>query len=82
MSLMDLGGNMTTLSDFTSREIRILQLITVGWTNRAIALEIGISEKTVEFHLSKIYTKIGKRTRILAAMWAQQHGLETREIPS
>jgi len=76
---------MASLSDLTPREMEILQLVLKGWTNRAIAAEICISEKTVEFHLNKIYTKIGMRTRTLAIVWALQHGIgttETREIPS
>lgn len=76
---------MTTLSDLTPRELEILQLVLAGYTNKAIAAEIFISEKTVEFHLNNIYTKIGVRTRTLASLWALQHGIgttETREIPS
>lgn len=74
---------MTTLSDLTTREMEILQLVLAGYTNKAIAAEICISEKTVEFHLDNIYTKIGARTRLLAGLWALQHGLEveTRDIP-
>jgi DNA-binding CsgD family transcriptional regulator len=34
--------------------------------------EIYISEKTVEFHLEHIYTKIGVRTRLVAGVWALQ----------
>jgi DNA-binding NarL/FixJ family response regulator len=75
---------MTTLSDLTARELEILQLVLAGYTNKAIAVEIYISEKTVEFHLDHIYTKIGVRTRLMAGIWATQQGLdtETREIPS
>lgn len=75
---------MTTLSDLTSRELEILQLVLAGHTNKAIAAEMNISEKTVEFHLDNIYTKIGVRTRVMAGIWAIQHGIEaeTREIPS
>ena len=73
---------MASLSDLTLREIEILQLVLAGRTNKAIAITFCISEKTVEFHLNKIYTKIGMRTRTLAVLWAIQHGLETREIPS
>jgi len=75
---------MTNLSDLTSRELEIIQLVLAGYTNKAIASEVLISEKTVEFHLNKIYTKIGARTRLLAAVWALQQGLnpETRGIPS
>jgi DNA-binding NarL/FixJ family response regulator len=76
--------SMTTLADLTSRELEILQLVLAGYTNKAIAAEIYISEKTVEFHLDHIYTKIGVRTRLMAGVWALQRGLsvETRETPS
>ena len=76
---------MATLSDLTPREEEILRLVLAGRTNKAIAAEICISEKTVEFHLNRLYTKIGLRTRILAGMWAMQQGIRatrTREIPS
>jgi DNA-binding NarL/FixJ family response regulator len=74
---------MTTLSDLTPRELEILRLVLEGRTNRAIAAEIFISEKTVEFHLDNLYTKIGVRTRLMAGVWALQQGLltESREIP-
>ena len=74
---------MTTLSSLTPRELEILELVVAGYTNKAIAAEIFISEKTVEFHLDNIYTKIGVRTRLMAGVWALQHGLltESREIP-
>ena len=75
---------MASLSDLTSREMEILQLVLAGRTNKAIAAKICVSEKTVEFHLDRIYTKIGMRTRMLAGMWAMQQGIrgKTREIPS
>lgn len=66
---------MANLSDLTHRELEILQLILAGYTNQAIANEISISRKTVEFHLGHIYTKIGVRTRMMAGIWAFQHGL-------
>lgn len=75
---------MITLSNLTARELEILRLILLGYTNKAIAVEIFISEKTVEFHLDNIYRKIGVRTRLMAGVWALQQGLEeeTREIPN
>jgi len=75
---------MANLSDLTPREIKVLQLVLAGRTNKAIAAEICVTEKTVEFHLSHIYTKIGVRTRILAGLWAMQNGMEqeARELPS
>ena len=75
---------MANLSDLTPRELEILQLVLTGKTNRAIAGQISISERTVEFHLDHIYTKIGVRTRLIAVLWALQQGLkpEPVEIPS
>ena len=74
---------MATLIDLTEREMQILQFVLAGWTNKAIAASMYISEKTVEFHLNRIYTKIGMRTRMLAGLWAMQQGMrqKTREIP-
>jgi DNA-binding NarL/FixJ family response regulator len=75
---------MTTLSSLTPRELEILRLVLAGYTNKAIATEIYISEKTVEFHLDNIYTKLGVRTRLMAGIWALQQGIlvEASEIPS
>jgi len=75
---------MASLSDLTPRETEILKLVLTGYTNKAIAIQIFVSEKTVEFHLNHIYTKIGVHTRLMAGIWAVQHGIaeKTREIPS
>ena len=75
---------MTTLIDLTQHEVEIIQLVLEGHTNKAIAAEIFISEKTVEFHLDNIYTKVGVHTRLMAGIWAMQHRIreDTREIPS
>ena len=71
---------MVNLADLTPRELQILQLVLTGKTNRAIANDISISERTVEFHLDHIYTKIGVRTRVMAGVWALQQGIETRSL--
>jgi len=75
---------MANLSDLTPREMEVLQLVIAGRTNKSIAAEICITEKTVEFHLNKLYSKIGVRTRILAGVWALREGISagTREIPT
>jgi DNA-binding NarL/FixJ family response regulator len=74
---------MTTLADLTARELEIIQLVLAGYTNKAIAAQICISEKTVEFHLDHIYSKLGVRTRLMAGVWALQQGMgtELRRIP-
>ena len=75
---------MATLSDLKPRELEILQRVLTGRTNKAIAGEMCVCEKTIEFHLNHIYTKIGVRTRLMAGIWATEQGLgaKTREIPS
>lgn len=56
----------------TRRESEVLQMLIVGKSNKEIANEIYICEKTVEFHLTNIYSKIGVRTRIEAVIWGLQ----------
>lgn len=71
---------MATLSDLTQRELEILRLVIEGKTNRAIANQMYITERTVEFHLDHIFTKIGARTRLLAGIWALQHGMGVNTV--
>lgn len=66
---------MKSISTLTPRELEVLQLVVSGYTNKAIAVTIGISEKTVEFHLDNIYSKLGVRTRLMAGIWALQQGI-------
>ena len=49
---------MTTVTDLTSRELEILHLVLAGYTNKAIAAEIYISEKTVEFYLNHVTQRL------------------------
>ena len=69
---------MPHLSELTQRELQILQLVIEGKTNKAIAYEIQISEKTVEFHLDNVYSKVGARSRLMASIWALQHGIQAK----
>jgi DNA-binding NarL/FixJ family response regulator len=71
---------MARLTDLTPRELEVLQLVIAGKTNKAIASEIYISEKTVEFHLDHIYTKIGARTRVSAGVWLYGKALRLKLV--
>jgi DNA-binding NarL/FixJ family response regulator len=71
---------MIALSSLTRRELEILQLLVVGYTNKAIAAKIYISEKTVEFHLDNIYTKLGVRTRLMAGSGRYNKALRTLKL--
>jgi DNA-binding CsgD family transcriptional regulator/tetratricopeptide (TPR) repeat protein len=59
----------------TGREIQVLELIAAGKTNRQIAGELFISEKTVARHVSNIFTKVAVSSRAGATAYAYQHGL-------
>jgi DNA-binding CsgD family transcriptional regulator len=59
----------------TAREVQVLGLVAAGKSNRAIAKELVISEKTVARHVSNIFTKLGLSSRAAATAYAYQHGL-------
>lgn len=59
----------------TARELQVLHHLAAGKTNRAIALELAISEKTVARHVSNIFTKLGLTTRAAATAYAYRHHL-------
>jgi ATP/maltotriose-dependent transcriptional regulator MalT len=59
----------------TGREVQVLRLVAAGRTNRRIAGELGISEKTVARHISNIFTKLALSSRAAATAYAYQHGL-------
>jgi DNA-binding NarL/FixJ family response regulator len=59
----------------TAREVEVLIRVARGSTNRAIAGELFISEKTVTSHLTHIFTKIGVSSRAAATAFAYEHGL-------
>lgn len=61
--------------DVTPRELEVLRLVAGGRTNREIADELVISEKTVERHLSNIFTKLGVSNRASATAYAYDHDL-------
>lgn len=59
----------------TDREIEVLRLVARQLSNKQIARDLGISDKTVEHHVSHIFDKTGVTTRTGAALYATHHGL-------
>jgi ATP/maltotriose-dependent transcriptional regulator MalT len=59
----------------SERETQVLRLLASGKTNRAIAEELFISDKTVARHVSNIFDKLGVSTRSAATAWAYQRDL-------
>lgn len=61
--------------NLTFRELDVLGLLAQGLSNRLIARQLDISEKTVKNHLGTIYCKIGATHRTQAALYARHVGL-------
>ncbi len=61
------------LRTLTNREIQILLLITDGRSNQEIASALYISNHTVKTHIYNLYKKIGVKSRMRAAIWAERN---------
>ncbi|MGH2824736.1 MAG: helix-turn-helix domain-containing protein, partial [Thermoleophilaceae bacterium] len=59
----------------TARELEVLRLVATGKTNRSIAADLFLSEKTVARHVSNIFTKLGLSSRAAATAYAYEHDL-------
>jgi DNA-binding NarL/FixJ family response regulator len=59
----------------TERETEVLRAVATGASNKVVAARLGISERTVERHLSNVFAKLGVRSRTEAAAYAFAHDL-------
>jgi len=73
----ELSGARPT-AGLSAREVEVLRLVAAGKTNKAIAGELSISEKTVARHVSNIFDKLGLASRAAATAYAYEHGLQRR----
>lgn len=69
------GASRQRIGSLSEREAQVLRLLAAGKTNRAIAAELFISEKTVARHVSNIFDKLDVSSRTGATAWAFQHHL-------
>jgi two-component system, NarL family, response regulator LiaR len=80
-ALSEQGGQAQVALDagagerLTRREREVLELIAAGRSNKRIALELGIAEKTVKTHVGHLLAKLGVSDRTQAAVLAVQRGL-------
>lgn len=65
----------TSLMALTPREIEVLGMIAEGLGNKTIAKRLGISEHTVKFHISSIFTKLNAKSRTEAVTLGARQGL-------
>ena len=63
----------------SSREIEIIGLVAEGLTNQEIAAQLTISKRTVDNHVSNVFTKTGSKNRVALLNWAMDHGKICRD---
>jgi DNA-binding CsgD family transcriptional regulator len=70
-----LAGTTTAANPdgLTDREVEVLRHLSAGATNKAIAAELVLSVRTVDRHVSNIFTKIGVSSRAAATAYAHEH---------
>jgi len=59
----------------SEREREVLAEVVAGRSNKEIGARLGITEKTVKAHLTRVFERIGVLDRTQAALWAVQHGV-------
>jgi DNA-binding NarL/FixJ family response regulator len=69
------GGHRSAPEELTPRELEVLRLIARGRSNKVIARELGMAEKTVKTHVSHLLAKLGLADRTQAAVYAVREGL-------
>ncbi len=67
-------GPSIPVERLTDRELEVLSLAARGQTNRAIGVQLGISDRTVQGHLAKIFNKLHASSRTEAVMRAVSLG--------
>jgi predicted ATPase/DNA-binding CsgD family transcriptional regulator len=78
-SVYGVSGAVTTgqpdVAGLTAREAEVLRLVAKGQSNKEIAAELMLSVRTVERHITNIYSKINARGKADATAYAIRHGL-------
>ena len=77
MSNGSIPGSMSV--SLSSRELEIIGLVAEGLTNQEIAAQLTISKRTVDNHVSNVFTKTGSKNRVALLNWAMDHGKICRD---
>lgn len=73
------GTNPSRMERLTDREMEVLQFVAKGLTNKAVGVQLGISDRTVQGHLSHIFNKLDVDSRTEAVMRAISYGWISQE---
>jgi DNA-binding NarL/FixJ family response regulator len=73
------GYGQTNRAELSEREVEIVELVATGLTNQEIAAQLMISKRTVDNHVSNIFTKTGAKNRVALLNWAMDHGKICRD---
>lgn len=74
-SLLEAAAAPDPLEGLSGREREVLALLLEGLPNKLIARRLGITEKTVKTHLTRVFRTIGVSDRVQAILWAERHGI-------
>jgi DNA-binding NarL/FixJ family response regulator len=74
-ALVRLRSNAPVTDEISPREREALVLVASGLANKQIAARMGITDRTVKAHLSRVFQRIGASNRTEAALWARRTGL-------
>ena len=69
-----LTNNSPAQHPLSPREAEVLSLAACGLTNKEIAYRLGISDRTVQFHMNSVFNKTSTESRTEAATFALQNG--------
>jgi DNA-binding NarL/FixJ family response regulator len=72
-ALIEVRASRRPAPELTDREQQVLDLVAEGLANKQVARRLGITERTVKAHLTRIYEAIGVGDRTSAAVWAHRH---------
>ena len=78
-SMVNGDGSGSSNISLSTREVEIIELVAEGLTNQEIAERLTISKRTVDNHVSNVFTKTGSKNRVALLNWAMDHGKICRD---